>query len=166
MKQNREFQKEILETLAKAYPETQTFSFIKARYTENNTEIQKSKEVIANLCYLGEHGLVENTEHNSVGTINISSKITAKGLDFLADDGGLSAILGVVTIKIHDDTLRELIEMKIMASDLSQPDKKKWTDALRELPAESIKHLTMTILDKGLENLPVILPLIGKCLFS
>lgn len=163
MKLDRELQRKILERLAEEYKEPIENSLV--YFSEIEPDIAKLQ---ANISYLEEHGLIENKEISYIGPAVpfYFTKITARGMDFLADDGGLSAILGIVTIKIHDDTLRNLIEMKIMASDLSQPDKKKWTDALRELPAESIKHLTMTILDKGLENLPVILPLIGKCLFS
>ena len=47
------------------------------------------------------------------------ARITAKGIDFLEDDGGLSAILGVVTVKLHADTLREMLAKKIDASSAS-----------------------------------------------
>jgi hypothetical protein len=38
---------------------------------------------------------------------------TAKGTYSLADGGGLSAILDVITVKLHDDALKELIGMRI-----------------------------------------------------
>jgi hypothetical protein len=85
-------------------------------------------------------------------------------MDFLADDGGLGAILGVVTIKLHDDTIRELIASKIMDAPLSQPDKQKLLDQLRALRGDSIKHLTMKLLDAGLENWTAALPVIQKSL--
>ena len=44
--------------------------------------------------------------------------ITAKGLDFLEDDGGLSAILGAITVKLDPDDLRALIAARIEESDL------------------------------------------------
>src|SRR5882672_5223716 len=43
--------------------------------------------------------------------------ITVKGLDFLQDDGGLGAILNVVTVRFEAETLRALIEAKVDASD-------------------------------------------------
>jgi hypothetical protein len=53
----------------------------------------------------------------------MTAKITARGLDFLEDDGGLGAILNVVTIRLEADTLRQLLETKINASDMPEADK-------------------------------------------
>jgi len=75
-------------------------------------------------------------------------------MDFIKKDGGLSAIFGVQLVKLHDDTVRELISLAIMNTDLAPSDKRKWIDALQSLPAESIKHLTMKMIDLGLGNLP------------
>lgn len=102
------------------------------------------------LRYLMDHGLAEAVETGSFGSqAFIGWKITAKGIDFLEDDGGLTAILGVVTIKLHEDTLKTLIATKIEGSDLPQPEKHRWTAALRELPAESTKHLVLKLIDLG-----------------
>lgn len=127
--------------------------------------------LLTNLVYLEEHGLIDlgykrsaslggPTRYVEVG----GTKITAKGQDFLLGDGGLSAILGVVTIKIHDDTLKTLIEAKILHSDLAPPDKKRWIDQLRELPAETTKHLVLKLVDLGLANGPAALGAIGTAL--
>lgn len=85
-------------------------------------------------------------------------------MDFLANDGGLSAILGVVTVKFEADTLKAILENRINQSDLSPENKQSMIDSLRELPAESIKHLTMKLLDEGLENLSNAIVLIGTYL--
>ena len=91
-------------------------------------------------------------------------KITEKGLDFLQDDGGLSAILNIVTVKFEADTLKAILENRINQSNLAPESKQSMIDGLRELPAESIKHLTMKLLDEGLENLPNAIVLIGTYL--
>lgn len=44
-------------------------------------------------------------------------------MDFLADDGGLSAILGTVIIKFETEQLKAILAAKIMSSDLS-PERK------------------------------------------
>jgi hypothetical protein len=55
------------------------------------------------LQYLAEHGLVNSGVRKSQSGdtedqwYEVGTKITAKGLDFLADDGGLSALLGAGT---------------------------------------------------------------------
>jgi hypothetical protein len=111
---------------------------------------------MANIVYLDEHGLVEGgIQFGTDGHAQIGApRITHRGMDFIMGDGGLSAILGVVTIKLHEDTLKELIALKIQESTASQPDKKKWLDALRELPAESTKHLALKLIDLGLSQWP------------
>ena len=50
-------------------------------------------------------------------------KITAKGVDFIRDDGGLSAILSVQTVKLHEDTLKELLSIAIQQAKLPEPEK-------------------------------------------
>lgn len=95
---------------------------------------------------------------------SVGAKITARGLDFLADDGGLTAILGTVTVKLHDDTIRELIAVRIEQSDLHPEEKAGLLTQLKALRGESVKHLTMKLLDAGLENAPKALPVIQKFL--
>lgn len=155
MKLDRDLQREILKTLEKTYPASMGHADWERLVLEYGDE-----QFRANCLYLDAHGLL-TWDHGMGG---VSVYITHKGLDFLADDGGLSAILGVVTIKLHDDTLKSLIEAKILASDLPQPDKKRWTDQLRSLPAETTKHLALKLVDLGLENAPAALAAIGSAL--
>lgn len=155
-------QKHILEQLSAAYPNQVS--------TEQGERLGTDKAALYfHLAYLEEHGLVVcqwSRNISSSGKTCISAKITAKGLDFIAEDGGLSAVLGVVTIKIHDDTLRQLIAARIDQSDLAAPDKKRLTDRLRELPADAIKHLTLKLVDKGLERGPEAIAWLEKLMQS
>ena len=147
---DRHFQLELLQRLAQYYPHSHV-----GRWQELDEDEAKVK---VNLFYLQEHGLIEaqaKVERRFGGGFAYgSSAITKKGLVFLAEDGGLSAIFGVQVIKLHDDTIRELIANRIIQSELPPPDKKKLLDGLRELPAESIKHLTMKLIDFGLDKGP------------
>ena len=120
----------------------------------------------ANLFYLQEHGLIKVRGQLATdgGLVYQGGSITAKGMDFLADDGGLSAILGVVTIKLHDDTIKALIEARILASNLPEPEKKRLIDRLRELRAETTKHLVLKLVDLGLDKSQEAIDLIGKAL--
>jgi hypothetical protein len=94
----------------------------------------------------------------------IASTITARGLDFLADDGGLSALLGTVTVKLHADTLRDLIESRIARADMPEAEKKRITDHLRALPAEALKTVTTRLVEAGLDTLPNAIPLLKTLL--
>ena len=115
------------------------------------------EKVLANLIYLKEHGLIDPALKLTVDRQYFyqGGHITHKGDDFMLNDGGLSAILGVVTIRLHDDTVRSLIEMRIMESDLSPPDKQKLIVQLRSLPGETIKHVVLKLVDLGLEKGPL-----------
>mgnify|MGYP000122219275 CR=1 FL=1 len=149
-KLDRTFQRQLLERLANYYPHSHA-----GRWQELHED---EATVKVNLFYLRDHGLLEaealiQPEFGG-GFSYRSSRITQRGLDFLEDDGGLSAILGVQVIKLHDDTIRELVALKINQSDLAPADKRKLLDGLGELPAESIKHLTMKLIDAGLDKAP------------
>lgn len=149
MRIDRSVQRAVLERLATAYPRQVDFDGLADLFDEN--------EDMTWCCrYLHEHGLVRAnfTAFFDGSQEVLFAEITARGLDFLEDDGGLSAILGVVTIKFHEDVIRQMIEARILQADLPEPDKQGILQALRQAPADSIKHLTTRLLDAGLENLP------------
>ena len=156
VKLDRELQRELLKKLADVYPERM----------DMQQQARENEDVRPNLFYLKEHGMIDGAiaRPMSEPQIFVNAGITAAGLDFIQDDGGLSAVLGVVTIRLHDETIRDLIAARIQASDLPPAEKTGLLDQLRELRGESIKHLTMKLLDVGMENLPAALPLIQRAL--
>jgi DNA-binding Lrp family transcriptional regulator len=161
MQLDRQIQRALLEALQSTFPA--------GRSTKELIQAVGIDENSANgqLRYLEGHGLIEaKWVHplNPPGPVAVQAAITHKGLDFLADDGGLSAILGVTVVKLHEQTLRDLIAARIESAPLDQPDKKKLLDRLRELPAESIKHLTMKLLDLALDKAPGAFQLLANML--
>ena len=163
MKLDRKLQQQILCAAADAYPDS-----IPEGVFNNISSNHDGDIVTANLIYLSEHGLIkEVVQQRMKGFFNAANTqciCTKNGVDFVADDGGLGAILNTVTVKLHEDTLREMIESKILQSDLSKKEKETFVQSLKKLPADSIKHLTMKLLDKGIESSPAILDLISSCL--
>lgn len=157
-KLDRHAQRRILLRLADVYPEDQVAEFL-----YHDVEPYK---LAANISYLQEHGLIEATFYGpkEVGNAVQRARLTHKGMDFLEDDGGLSSILDVVTVRIHEDSIKELIAAQISASDLAQPDKQRYLDQLRELPAETTKHLVLKMVDAGLANWQKALPLLQSIL--
>lgn len=153
MKLDRALQLEMLNTLAEKYPD-EVYDIANA---EEPQEVLDKK--IANLLYLEEHGLIRSgLVRGSQNRFQLSSSIiTAAGLDFLANDGGLSSLLGVVTIKLHDETIRNIVATRIQESNLPAEQKAGLLDQLRELRGESLKHLTMKLLDAGVESMPTVL---------
>ncbi|WP_348700296.1 hypothetical protein [Duganella fentianensis] len=159
MKLDRELQREMLEFLSDHYAGLPQQVFPSREMTEAEDD-----KYTANLLYLEAHGLVEAGLQQGLDGHWMSSgaRITARGLDFLADDGGLTAILGTVTVKLHDDTIKDLIGERIEQSDLPEDEKLSLLNQLKELRGESLKHLTMKVLDAGLENAPKLLPLLQQ----
>ena len=113
MKINRQLQEIILRHLTEQLPEPPTDSFY-------NDLIDKygNHEVIGTILYLEMHKLLTCKIGDAIG-LQVPpilwglTKPTEKAFDFLADDGGLSTILGTITIKLHSDTIQELLAAKI-----------------------------------------------------
>lgn len=153
-KLDRALQRRILEGLAEIYPQTADASEF-GGWTDVRT-------LNANVSYLHEHGLVRGQfgARLASGETLVNVAATARGLDFLADDGGLSAILGVVMVKLHDDTIRELLLMKVAESDAPPTVKARLAETIRSLPAEALKTVTLGLVQAGLAHLPDVAPLL------
>ncbi|WP_329855330.1 hypothetical protein [Stenotrophomonas muris] len=150
---NRDYQRQLLFSLAEHYPQP----------VEAGTLAQSAfGPVNVNIAYLHEHGLVRGEWIGSLdrGDTLMRATITARGMDFLADDGGLGAILGVVTIRLDDETLKAIIEQRVRGSELSEDEKNRFVDQLRKLPGETTKHLVLKLVDAGLDNWQRALPVL------
>lgn len=121
MKLDRQLQYEILNILSEAYPSATT------QVMNRVIELADEDKIIANLVYLESHGLLTSGLSNYSGGDPIINSallaITHRGMDFLVDDGGLSAILGTVTVKLHADTVKDLLAIEINHADLTPEDK-------------------------------------------
>ena len=150
MKLDRSLQLRLLQECRNAYPGA----------LENMNEIQ-ALDVNANLIYLYEHELIVGTLVN--GNVELRRpQITAKGLDFLEDDGGISAILGTVTVKIDRDDLRSLIAARVAASDLPVEEKGALSDAMRSLSAQALRELITRLVNEAVDQWPGALRLFQK----
>jgi hypothetical protein len=143
---DRELQREILRYLRDKYPG-------KAKTDEIPGNVENNFDRC--MHYLNEHELIDfRTVEAMQATDNyINIKITAKGIDFLAGDGGLGAILDVVTIKIHPDSIQAIIDAKIEASPLPVESKSRLKEAIKNAPstvvAEVLKRLTGMAFEHG-----------------
>ena len=161
---DRDMQLAVLTELSEVYPASLDLS---DRYEYGTDDYRK---LVANLAYLEAHRLISEKSvlvSRSIGDHYAQpnrSSITHTGMDFLADDGGLSAILGVVTIKFEAEQFRTILESMILSSNLPTERKQTMIDVLRELPAESIKHLTTRIVDVGWDNLDSLMTIIQNSL--
>jgi hypothetical protein len=71
--------------------------------------IGDEKKLLAHMRYLEEHRLIVSGITGDMVNSGITN-LTARGVDHITPGGGLSAELGVITIKIHDDCLVRIAE--------------------------------------------------------
>lgn len=152
---DRQYQKELLAFLLDEFP-----GYDNAAEHCQRLSREDEAKYVANVEYLQRHGLLEDgvsLMFSLDGYVNYSisafPKITEVGIDFMLDDGGLSSILHVQTVKIHPDTIKALLEERLLQSDISESDKSSLLDQIRSLPEESAKRLLDKLLDKGLDLL-------------
>lgn len=143
MKIDRSLQWEILQYFERAYPNYVTL----ARFYPASPE-----DVEANLQYLAEHQLLDwKKAPNSTLRQDYGWKITAKGLDFMMNDGGLSAILNVVTVRFEAQSLKALLEASIR-KELPEEEQQKYVDALDDLSAEATRSLVEQVVGLVVEK--------------
>ena len=104
------------------------------------------RNLYSNLWYLYQHGLIEDFHlktralYDDITDLILIEKIkiTTKGVDFIRDDGGLSAIINVTTIKIHNETLDKLEDI-INKSPLTPDEKATYLGKLKQPPVDATK---------------------------
>ena len=119
-----------------------------------NCDNQTVEMLIINSQYLAEHDLIQITDsdkHNFDNKLNCL-KITAKGIDFMLHDGGLSAILNVQTIKFHREAVVVLEDLFAM-SNMNDEQKEKAKSTLGELSTEALKTVVQAATTAGLSAL-------------
>ncbi|MBF0605712.1 MAG: hypothetical protein HQL07_18715 [Nitrospirae bacterium] len=148
MKLDRTMQLEILRQCRNVYPDV--------IYLDQNQQ-NNDRNHLGNTTYLYQHGLITGTTHNGDGGLLHFFDwiaITEKGLDFLEDDGGLSAILKTVTIKLDPGDLRTLLSSKVEKANLPGDQKKQLLNVIKSLPVEALKKITQDLLHQAVEHLP------------
>jgi hypothetical protein len=155
---NRELQRKILTGAAAEYP---------GQLILDGWSDEDQNSIVVNTVYLYEHGLLTVDWQGQIPFgVPRYLRITAKGLDFLADDGGLSAILGVVTVKFHDDTIKALLLDRVKTSDAPLNVRRKLADQINSLPADALHEISISAVKSGLERIPDVVGWIAKLLES
>lgn len=150
---DRKLQREILQACVDSYPSAP----LPEQF--NHTEVVKCAEsniqkLLANINYLCEHGLIKNNSAIILKDHSILTRITAtaKGIDFMLNDGGLSAILNVQTIKLHRDAVIVLEDL-ITISNMNDEQKEKAKSTLGDMSTEALKAVVQAATTAGLSKL-------------
>ena len=111
------------------------------------------RTLIANLKYLAQNELI--TECIDITTDGMyilqPTEITHTGLDFLADDGGLRAILNTVTVKIEPTQMAQLLKA---IAEMPEAEQKTLLDSIKEAPSKAVETMIEKSVEKGFDNLP------------
>lgn len=157
MEIDRKLQHSLLLELKQAYPKGLIIDYLYFKCVEEQTppvdtfeqmmallkmpkDATTFRHLKANLAYLVEHQLIANVTENGISMI----KATAKGVDFMENDGGLSAIFNHQTISVDKQSIEH------MAHVLAQLDKPAFEDFLFQLSTQ----LPTCLIQKLLEKLP------------
>ncbi len=156
MKLDRALQLEILNQCRDVYPEELNL----------DQERQESdRNYLGNVAYLYQHGLIacpSNQEEAFGLELFLVARITVKGLDFLEDDGGISAILNTVTVKFDPDDLRSMLSAKAAKASIPDDQKRRLIEVIKSLPADLLKKITQDLLHQAVERLPDAIHIIQK----
>ncbi|MDM0025919.1 hypothetical protein [Variovorax saccharolyticus] len=153
MKLDRSLQREMLGILRGTYPRPEQCKLFESAGCDS----ERDEQIVANLLYLEEHGLVRSGIEFSLGGSVIyqgNATITAAGLDFLEDDGGLTAILGTVTVKLHADSIRDLMLSKVEVASMPTEEKSRLKKAISTMSGEALKEVTKKLVAAGMESAP------------
>lgn len=163
MKIDRALQRTILERLAGVYP-----SGVDDFDTDESLSEVDADAILVNVQYLAEHGLVNS---GFVPAVGLSSDgvwlhttvtcITAQGIDFISDDGGLGAILNTITVRLDATQWAELLAKKIETlPGVSPEERSSIAKSLRSLPAKALEKVSEKLLDWAVDHAADALPLL------
>lgn len=155
---SRDIQNAILKDLYEVYPTAKKITDIAESIKHPADVVSKNVKYLemSKLIYMW-NGMLENQ-------LSEFPALNNKGIDFLKQDGGLSAILNVQIVKLHSDTvndLKNLLLHKLEQSEIPEEQKKKLLSKLNEYGDEATKHLLTKLLDAGIEKLPTLLNTLG-----
>lgn len=164
---DRSVQLNVLNELEKHFPDG--FSIPRLMAAIRNVE---KDTLFRNLMYLVGHGLVKESIETKQGYDSsdvvefLIYTITSEGLDFLAGDGGVSAILNTVTVKIHDETIRALLLARVDREVAEGPSKHALRKAVETISVASLKEIGTEAVKHGIANIPDIATFLTKHVMS
>lgn len=146
MQLDKELQRELLIGLREKYPESVDLRRLDLRNREGFQQ---------NAFYLDAHGLIERVGPQidmPDGPMMIYARLTAKGVDFLEEDGGLGAILSKVTVRLDAETLRALVATGIEKSTLPAPEKAKFKTMLGSFAGKAAERAILCLIEQALKR--------------
>lgn len=149
----REQQRKILELLNTVYPA----KMYRAKLAAEMPEVEESR-LPALVKHLDELGYVTADIRISSDGLNrvslLHATITARGRDYLKPDGGLTAERDALVVRLHADTIRDMLVSRIEQSELEGSAKAKLIDQVKSLPAKGLEAMVTALAQQGLALMP------------
>lgn len=163
---DREIQRALLEYLKSQYPkhvganEGKLFELSLPPEKKGNPFVECVKsiftdpeKVMFHLVYLREHGLIEFGRDAAGFAIRPEVvRITARGIDFLAEDGGPSAILNAKNVKFDVENVRSLVEAGLLRTNVPEEKQGALKKAIMEAPGTVLQAAVSKMVEKGMSD--------------
>lgn len=110
--------------------------------------------VAAALIYLEQHRLVtiDWMDDPDGDRTPVFATISALGLDFLSEDGGLRAFRDRKAVRLKEADLRELLTGRIRHCEEDEVGRERLIEALARLPNEGLRDIALDLIRLGLAN--------------
>lgn len=123
-----------------------------------HTEINKR-----HFIYLVDHGFVKNALGGLPYRIDRDGNfypaapmtLTNEGIDFLSENGGLTAKKNTITVRFEVDAIKQFIEAKIEASNISEKEKNSLKAHIKSLPKKILEGEILSLFQMGLHQIPI-----------
>ena len=146
---DKDLQKQILSNLKETYKAPVSSQYLFDKICSDNN-LDALDVIVKNLEYLDESGLISLQRLNPRIRWYLV-EITPKGIDYLEPDGGLSASLGVITVKLHSDSIQQLLAAKIEQANLPNEDKNK---LIKTISGKFGDAFLAKLAEKAIEQIP------------
>ncbi|MCP1229842.1 hypothetical protein [Acetobacter indonesiensis] len=115
-------------------------------------------EVFRDIRYLADHGLCRPEyleQHNDMRWHWAEPvRITTQGLDWLSEDGGLTAEKRTLTVKFDEDQFKALLIAKVDQSDATEEEKSKVKEAISKGSTVVLQAALTEVTKTGIAFLP------------
>lgn len=125
-------------------------------------ELMSRPNFAANAIYLMQHNLLAGPMFAEGDELHYQFfSITVEGVDFMQDDGGISAIKRTTTVKLHAETLRALLLQQVDKCAANDDEKSIIKKAIESAPEEVVRGTIGKLLDAAIDNAPAAMALLS-----
>lgn len=127
--------------------------------------MEQTKKNERHLVYLIEHGLCKVYYQKSLEQelyFAAPMSLTSKGIDYLSENGGLTAQEKTITIRFEEDTIKKLIEAKIESMNATEKEKHSLKQYLKSLSGKILEEKVLALVSLGINHIPDLTGWLGK----